>query len=289
MMWAQGISRLTEYATRSSDIMQKLTHWMAVLGCSAGLLAAEATKDFPAHWGQPPEIQTRDYVPLPGGHGHGSSTLAKWIATNLEKDNAGLQSPASTVVKSLFENDFEKAEVGKLPDGFMSLNGEFAVREAEGNKFLELPGAPLDSYAVQFGPAETTDVAVSARMFGTAKGRRFPTFGVGLNGVSGYKLQVAPAKKALELLKDQDVKTSVPFDWKPGAWTHLRLQVRKVKDGEWKIEGKAWPQGSAEPNGWAISLDEKDEPIAGKASVLGSPFAGTPIWFDDLKVERVHN
>jgi hypothetical protein len=43
---------------------------------------------YPAHWGKPPLIQTRDYVPLPGGYGHGSSTLAKWIQSKLNADKA---------------------------------------------------------------------------------------------------------------------------------------------------------------------------------------------------------
>ena len=78
------------------------------------------------------------------------------------------------------------------------------VKEENGNKFLELPGSPLDSFAVQFGPTESSDIAVSARINGTSKGRRYPTFGVGLNGVAGHRLQVSPAKKLLELYKDQE-------------------------------------------------------------------------------------
>src|SRR3954464_13597773 len=94
----------------------------------------------------------------------------------------------------LYQNDFEKAEVGKLPADFLVLDGGFTVKEESGNKFLELPGSPLDSYAVQFGPTESTNCPVSARINAAAKGRRFPVFGVGLNGVAGYKLQVSPAK-----------------------------------------------------------------------------------------------
>tara|TARA_R110000787_G_scaffold49947_1_gene119418 strand:- start:527 stop:829 length:303 start_codon:yes stop_codon:yes gene_type:complete len=41
---------------------------------------------FPKHWGDPPNIQTRDYRKLPGEYGYGSSTLARWIAKNLKKD-----------------------------------------------------------------------------------------------------------------------------------------------------------------------------------------------------------
>src|SRR5882762_3737092 len=140
--------------------------------------------------------------------------------------------------KSLYQNDFEKAEIGKVPDEFLVLDGGFVVKEENGNKFLELPGAPLDSFGVLFGPTEKEGIAVSARIFGTGKGRRYPTFAVGLNGqgTSAYKLQVAPAKKALELFKGDEVKSSVPYEWQSGAWTRLRLQVRKVKDGQWKVE-----------------------------------------------------
>ena len=39
-------------------------------------------KAFPRLWGKPPEIQTKDSVPLPDGYGHGSSTLYHWIKEN---------------------------------------------------------------------------------------------------------------------------------------------------------------------------------------------------------------
>lgn len=43
-------------------------------------------KPFPAHWGAPPRLQTRDLRPLPGGYGRGSGTLARWIQKNLARD-----------------------------------------------------------------------------------------------------------------------------------------------------------------------------------------------------------
>src|SRR5712671_3568391 len=86
--------------------------------------------------------------------------------------------------KPIYDNNFEQAEVGKVPDDFLVLDGGFVVKEAAGKKFLELPGAPLETFAVQFGPPRSNDVAVSAAIHGTAKGRRFPVFGVGLGGVA---------------------------------------------------------------------------------------------------------
>jgi hypothetical protein len=186
---------------------------------------------------------------------------------------------------ALYENDFEKAELAKVPDDFLVLDGQFAVKEEGGNRVLELPGAPLDTYGVLFGPTEKDDIAVGARIFGTGKGRRFPAFAASLNGVGGYKLQISPAKKLAEIYKGDTMKTTVPYEWISGKWTHLKLQLRKIKDGEWKVEGKVWQEGS-EPPAWTLSFDEKEEPIAGRAAVWGNPFSGTPIQFDDLKVTR---
>jgi len=134
--------------------------------------------------------------------------IIQWFAI------CGLGLAALAQSKTLYEINFEKAAVGSVPEDFLVLDGRFAVKEENGNRFLELPGSPLDSFAAQFGPAEVDNVVVSTRIRGTGRGRRYPTFGVGLNGVAGHKLQVSPAKKMLELYKDQDVKESMPYDWK---------------------------------------------------------------------------
>ncbi|MGC6466292.1 MAG: DUF5060 domain-containing protein [Akkermansiaceae bacterium] len=42
--------------------------------------------DFPKHWGNPPQIQTADFVDLPAPYGKGSSTLKNWILGNQKKD-----------------------------------------------------------------------------------------------------------------------------------------------------------------------------------------------------------
>lgn len=188
--------------------------------------------------------------------------------------------------KPVYENTFESATVDKVPDDMLVLDGGFAVREEAGNKFLELPGAPLETFGVLFGPAEGSGLSVSARVHGTGKGRRFPTFAVGLNGVGGHRLQVSPAKKLLELHKGDEVLTNAPMTWASDSWTFLRLQSRKVKDGEFRIEGKAWKQGEPEPKDWSIVLTETAETPAGRASVWGNPYAGTPIRYDDLKVRK---
>ncbi|HEV7927987.1 MAG TPA: hypothetical protein VGR14_21735 [Verrucomicrobiae bacterium] len=193
-----------------------------------------------------------------------------------------LHAAADGAGKILYENNLEKADVGKVPDDFLVLDGEFAVRESEGNKFLELPGAPLDTFGVLFGPTTNSGVCVSARIFATGKGRRYPQFGVGINGQNGYKLKVSPAKDAVEIYSGDDAVATAAFHWKTGTWTMLKLQIRQTDGPAWKIEGKAWQQSETEPKEWTITLDEKTPPRAGRASIWGSPISGTPIRFDDL-------
>jgi hypothetical protein len=186
--------------------------------------------------------------------------------------------------KSLYANNFDKAPSNAVPDDMLVLDGGFAVKEEAGNRFLELPGDPLESFGVIFGPSEKENLSVTARIHGTGKGRRFPTFGVGLGGVGGYRLQVSPGKKQVELYRNDAVLTAVPFDWASDSWTALRLQVRKVKDGAWQVEGKVWKHGGPEPKDWMITHADTTEPVAGRQSIWGMPYAGTPIRYDDLSV-----
>jgi hypothetical protein len=186
--------------------------------------------------------------------------------------------------KVLYQNNFEKADLNQVPNDFLVLDGEFAVKESDGNKYLELPGAPLDTFGVLFGSSTNSGVCVSARIYGTSKGRREPSFGVGLCGVSGYKLKVSPGKSALEIFKGDASEASVPFNWKSGSWTLFRLRVRQLDADHWKVEGKAWVQTDPEPKEWMVSLDEKTAPHDGRPSIWGSPYSGTPIRFDDLVV-----
>lgn len=185
--------------------------------------------------------------------------------------------------KPLFKQNFEDAKPPALPADFLVLEGEFTVKAEGANKFLELPGSPLDTFGVLFGPTAKSDVAAESRFFGTGKGRRFPSFGIGLNGVSGYKLMVVPSKKALEILRNDEIKATVPFAWESGKWAHLRISIVSLNSGKFLVAGKAWQEGAKEPADWNIRFLEEAEPApAGRASIWGSPYSGTPILFDDL-------
>ena len=204
-----------------------------------------------------------------------------FIAAAIVALTASAQTPREKV---LFKSDFESANADSVPEEMMVLGGQFSVKEIGGNKALELPGDPLEDFGALFGPAESDGVAVRARIRSETTKRLAPRFGVGLSGVAGYRLLVAPGQNVLQLLKDQQVVASAPFEWKPGTWTSLHLQVRKVSEGKWSVEGRAWADGTPEPKDWSISFEVSEALPAGKASIWGAPYSGKPILFDDLSV-----
>lgn len=93
-------------------------------------------QQYPEHWGQPPQIQTRDLVPLPGGYGRGSSTLAKWIEKNLAKDQTPLVEPRQP------DGDGSVTISGELKAWHkvtLTLDGPFAhERDREPNPFTDV-------------------------------------------------------------------------------------------------------------------------------------------------------
>jgi hypothetical protein len=192
---------------------------------------------------------------------------------------------APPAAPTAYTNDFEKAELGKAPEKFMALNGEFTVVDVDKNKCLELTPDPIDGDGFLFGPAGVSTGTVSARIWAAASGKRFPEFGIGANDAGGYKLIVVPAQGTVELRKGDDAVTSVPFTWKSDTWTRLRLHIGKAADGIFQVEGKAWPDGSSEPKEWMITTQEKAAPSPGRASAWGMPYSEKPIRFDDLGVD----
>lgn len=191
----------------------------------------------------------------------------------------------TTAAQPLYSNDFEKAPEGDPPKDMAVLNGSFTVKAVDGNKLLELPGDPVDSFGVLFGPEGESHLCVQARIFGTATGKRSPEFGVGLGDSNGYKLWLMPATHQLQILKGEDVVATVPFAWKSGTWTVMRLES-KAAAGKTLVVGKAWAHGSAEPKDWTVKFEDKDDAPKGRASAWGSPYSSTPIRFDDLMVSK---
>ena len=68
----------------------------------------------------------------------GGSSLLLLLATLLIAADA--QPPAN------YQQDFQKSDDGSMPPELLVMNGAFAVKFEPDNKFLQLPGEPLDTF-----------------------------------------------------------------------------------------------------------------------------------------------
>ena len=243
--------------------------WSAAISATA--LAAPTTKT-PAK--PAPKTTTKPATPKP--------------AAKTPAPQAAPQALPVQVAAPLYQNDLQKFEAGKLPDEFLVLGGEFSLVKDGDNVLIELPSDPIDAFGLLFGPTVKNEgVVASARIFGTKKGRRMPSFGVGIFGISGYKVRLSPAAGKLEILKDEIVKAAVPFEWKSETWTHLKVQARPLDKGQWKVEARAWADGEKEADTWQVQWTDSEAPPSGRASLIGAPYSGLPIRFDDLMADKL--
>jgi len=187
----------------------------------------------------------------------------------------------TSVKTSVFHESFSRAKA--LPDNFTELNGKVRVSHSNGNRYAELPAKPASSHGLLFGPALSKGLRVEAR-FLAEDGEKSPTFAVGLNGLSGYRLRVNPNKQQLELLRNEVVVHSEKFEWLSEKWIHLQLQIRELPGLQWIVEGKAWHEKQAEPKKWSLQWKETTAPSNGQPSAWGTPHAGKPIALDDVRL-----
>ena len=187
-----------------------------------------------------------------------------------------------------FSENFEKVEVGEAPDKVMEIEGTFAVVEEDGKKFLRVGAEPLAENGLVLGPSMKAGGMIEAKIRSFKKRRSYPRFGIGLHGISGYRLRLVPSGGKIELLKNEEVVASEKFKWDADKWTNLKLEIEKSGE-KWSIKGWVWPEGEGDagkqPEEPTISHEDEEAPGQGKGSLWGSPYSGKPIDFDDIKIE----
>ena len=181
--------------------------------------------------------------------------------------------------------DCEKWTEGEPPAEVFVVDGTIRIKEKDGNKAIEIGSDPLADACALLGSPANGSASIQARVFASKSGRSYPRFGIGVHGQSGYRLIVLCAKKELQLVKNEQVIKSVPCEWTSDVWMNLKLAVLKDAQGNWSIRGKAWTAAAAEPVEPQIKHEDSTLKGQGKCSIWGTPFSGTPIYFDDMKLE----
>ncbi|MEM1060025.1 MAG: hypothetical protein AAGK14_12315 [Verrucomicrobiota bacterium] len=196
-------------------------------------------------------------------------------------------SSAGAETEAGYREDFEQAAPGSQPNGILVLGGDFRVEALpdvrEGNQqAFAVPGQPVGDFGFVFGPRQEPPVEIKARVWAERQGRRLPRFGIGWGGENGLKFIVAPAARKLELYDNLTKLTEAPFVWHSGGWAALVLKIEKQKD-QWMISGTVNHKRN-NLSTVSISAPLKEAPRAARASAWAQPFAGKPIYFDDLEV-----
>lgn len=182
--------------------------------------------------------------------------------------------------------DFEGLELGYPPDELFIIDGNFEVVAHESGKVLRVPPDPIIECGLLFGKSSKGAMTAEAKVLASKRGRRsFPRFGLGVHGISGFRVRVVPAQKRIELVHQEEVIKTSAFPWKSGSWCRMKLRLSQNQDGRPKVQAWVWMEGQKEPE--KANLDFEGEPgksSQGKASIWGTPYSGKEILFDDLKV-----
>ncbi len=184
-----------------------------------------------------------------------------------------------------FSYDCEKWPEGAPPAEVFVVDGTIRITQKTGGKAIEIGIDPLVDGCALLGSSANGSASIQARVFASKSGRSYPRFGIGIHGQSGYRLIVLCAKKELHLVKNEQVIKSAPYEWTSDDWMNLKLEALEDAQGKWSISGKAWPAGAAEPQEPQIKHQDPTLKGQGKCSIWGTPFSGTPIYFDDVHLE----
>jgi hypothetical protein len=174
---------------------------------------------------------------------------------------------------------------GEVPKEVFVVDGTIKIAAKDGNKAIMIDGTPIVDASAQLAVSAAGESSIQAKVFASKRARSVPKFGLSVHGMSGYRLLVNAAKKQLELVKGDAVAASVPYIWTSDAWVQMKLEAKRGEGDAWNISGKIWAASATEPAEPTIKHVDKGLKGQGKTGVWATPYAETPIYFDDIEVK----
>jgi len=184
-----------------------------------------------------------------------------------------------------FAYDFEDWPEGGLKEDAFVVDGKFSAANKDGGKAMMAEVGELIEACVLLGDSAKGSASIQTKVFATKKGRSMPRYSIGVHGQSGYRLVVAPAQKQLQLTKNEEVIKTAPLQWPDATWFVIKLDVKQTGEKQWTVEASAWPADAKAPSEPQIKHDDPTLRGQGKCSIWATPYSGTPIFFDDVKIE----
>ncbi|MCB1226836.1 MAG: hypothetical protein KDK99_13555 [Verrucomicrobiales bacterium] len=197
----------------------------------------------------------------------------------------GTSLPAAEVTAKF---DMESWPEGAPPrEDVFVVEGEIQVKKVEGQGVLEIEPEPIVDANAQVGASAKGSARIRARIWAAKRARSYPRIGLGVHGISGYRLLLNAPRRQVELVKNDEVVATADFQWTTETWTWLELSARPgAAEGDpWIIEGRAWTEGAPMPEKALIDhRDDSGMKGSGKCSIWGTPYSEQPIRFDDIEV-----
>ncbi len=191
------------------------------------------------------------------------------------------QQPAQPQTFEIKADDWAEGEV---PKEVFIVDGTIKIAARDGNKAIMVDPNPITDASAQLALSAAGNASIEARVLALKRGRSTPRFGISVHGTSGHRLIVNPAKKLLELVKNDQTLASVPYTWAADAWVKLKLEAKKGAGDAWTLTGKAWAADAAEPAEPQLTHSDKGLKGQGKCALWATPFSGEPVYFDDIKI-----
>jgi hypothetical protein len=202
---------------------------------------------------------------------------------------------ATPTKKPFYLVDFNK-NMSKIPDDFFVMDGHFQVKklgyEEKAGKSIDnwslfLKPYPLNNYVMLFGPESADGLVVSVDVYTSPKGKTNPSFGVGSHGISGLKLLMSQNRGGglLKLVYNEtQVIATTPCKWVPDQWCRIQMKVVKTKEGV-EVFGRSWTR-KEKMTPWTLSYKGNLKIEEGQCSIIGIPYSGRDINFDNLAISK---
>jgi len=162
---------------------------------------------------------------------------------------------------------------------------KFDIREHDGKLVLAktLDNIFFQRATVFFGHPDEKNYTFEADVM--ADGNRRTMSDVGIIN-QRYLINMEGNAQALEISSNQErVRVSVPFQWSPGVWYHLKSRVDVSPDGSGVIRAKAWKRGDPEPSSWTIEVPHKHAHTNGSPGLFGfAPQSLFRVYIDNISV-----
>jgi outer membrane protein assembly factor BamB len=161
---------------------------------------------------------------------------------------------------------------------------KFDIREKDGNKALTktIDNKFFQRATVFMGEPNLKNYTIEADVMSDGNKRKMSDVGV-IN--QRYLVVLKGNERKLEINSNQELfKVAVPFDWKPGAWYHLKSRVDMAADGSAVVRAKAWERGQPEPSAWTIEAPHRLAHQNGCPGLFGFAPQEMRVYIDNVSV-----